>query len=1290
MKSKPRFFATALTAIALSLPLRSAEPAPAAPYTGAIWALTEVQPVLAAAAEITTAKLPNCDYAVVDSHQVRTYRADGTAESQDEDFVKVLTERGRRMKRVLTRNFMIPYSRAEVIRLERIRPDGTVVPIDVAANSREASDSSQMSANIYDPNFRVLQVNIPGLELGDVIHAVTRETITRAIIPGEYAEENVFEEEGYIRHITYEVIAPAGHPLRHLVIRDAVPGTITPSQSTGPDGTITYRWEVNAVPRMYEEPAMPAPVMTLQRLFVSTLSDWPAVSKWYWNLSAAHLEATSPEIRQTVDQLTAGLTGPTEKLKAIFYYVSKNIRYMGITPEKDRPGFEPHDVALTFAKKYGVCRDKAALLVAMLRTAGFPAYPVLESYGWRKDAVVPDAAFNHAIVAVEQGKGDYLLMDPTDENTLDFLPAEECNWSYLVCRPDGEQIKVIPVNSPEKNLMTIRTTGELDAAGTLRATAELSFSGINDNAYRAAFARMKPDDRQRAFEAMLKQAIPGARLTAYTLTPANLLDRQHTLHAQLVFVANGLTAAGAGKSIVTLPWLGRRFGIVSFLLRSAGLEKRKYPLQTYVACGVREELAIKLSPEYTSAVSMPACTPDADTAKAYAENVALDHGVLVGSRNLELKVAEFDPTQYLALKRTLETMAYDERKAPILDLAAPAAGGAGPKSAGAVTPVESDTKLVEADDHITITDAHDAVVTLHSIRQILTYNGKKGAAEFKLPYNPACQQARLVRARVTSPDGKVQEISPSEINVMDADWNASAKRYTGGKLLVANLPGVDIGSTLEVEAELTIKGKPFLSGYIPFQQGDESVERTLTLSSPPGLPVETSERNPAGYLTKAGAVENGRKVVRWSARHIPGLPGEPNTPPPWAFLTGVHYFAGEPSAYWRDVSAAMMLHASHAAKAEEVARDLVRQSGGGLAAVTALRDYVVKSIRLAGPSFTELPLTELSDADVTLADGYGHAADRAILLSAMLEAVGFKPEFVLASGIPPVAGLREIATSVALPHVYDQPLVRVLVDGQAIYLNDTDQYAKIGSTTHDGFLALDLPDARIETVHAAPGCELQTNTVYAIDFADNGTAKITIDRQYFGPAYNERKRFFSELPPEERRRYFEQAVSSVAQGARPVTPLTTTFDTYPGTETFTVEIDHYGVVDGKHFYFSVPFRPSFRPVESDRRTLPLLIRRSEARTITADIKLPPAYGRYVISPVTSRWQAPGTAGDAEIVATNQPGHSVVNYRFRVNPAIVSPTDYPQMVAIESAVENRSTQLFLVDQQQPPAAPPKTE
>ena len=235
----------------------------------------------------------------MDQKSVRVYRADGTGECQDETFTKVLTEKGKRDNRTLTMNFMLPYTTVAVPKLEVIKPDGTVVPVDVAANSKESIDDSQMAENIYDPNMRVLQVNIPSLDIGDVIHSVERENIERPIIPGQYAEENVFEGTGFIRHITYEVHAPADRPLKRIALRDEIPGTVTSSIKPETNNTIVYRWEVNNVPRMFDEPSMPPYEEVLQRLFVSTMPDWAAVSKWYWNLSQSHLDATTPEMKQT-------------------------------------------------------------------------------------------------------------------------------------------------------------------------------------------------------------------------------------------------------------------------------------------------------------------------------------------------------------------------------------------------------------------------------------------------------------------------------------------------------------------------------------------------------------------------------------------------------------------------------------------------------------------------------------------------------------------------------------------------------------------------------------------------------------------------------------------------------------------------------------------------------------------------------------------------------------------------------------------------------------------------------
>src|SRR5258708_1424330 len=151
-------------------------------YDGAAWSLLDSTAIMSAAADITAAKYPDSDDVTVESKLMRIYHADGTAESQDETFTKVLTEKGKRNNRTVSRGFMLPYSSVTVVRLEILQPGGTVVPVDVAANSKESIDDSQMEANIYDPNVRLLPVNIPQLDPGAAVHLVTRTTTDRPVI----------------------------------------------------------------------------------------------------------------------------------------------------------------------------------------------------------------------------------------------------------------------------------------------------------------------------------------------------------------------------------------------------------------------------------------------------------------------------------------------------------------------------------------------------------------------------------------------------------------------------------------------------------------------------------------------------------------------------------------------------------------------------------------------------------------------------------------------------------------------------------------------------------------------------------------------------------------------------------------------------------------------------------------------------------------------------------------------------------------------------------------------------
>lgn len=1246
-------------------------------YADAKYAFMDVSKAMAAANEITTQKYPDSDDATVDKKMVREYRADGTGESQDETFTKVLTEKGKRGNRTLALAYMLPYSTAEIVKVEVVKPDGKAVAVDVSSNSKDMIDDSQMGMNIYDPNSKILKMNIPGVEVGDVVHTITRQTIERPIMAGEFAEENVFEGPGFIRHISYEVFTPKEKPLKKIYLRDEVAGTVKHTTQATKTGTL-HRWEVNEVPRMFDEPSMPSYDMVLQRVLVSTTADWKEISKWYWTLSSPHLDAITPAMREKVAALTKDCKTDMDRIKALFYDVAQKIRYMGITPEKDRPGFEPHDVKLTFENKYGVCRDKAALLVSMLRTAGLKAYPVLMSVGSKRDQDVPDISFNHAIVGVELKKNDVVLMDPTDENTKDLLPSYQCDQSFLVCRPEGDPLRTSPIVPAEQNMMLVKTTGTLNAAGHLEGRSEMTFEGINDNEYRQMFSRMKGDDKRRFFERNLKRTMPGARIKSLKVLPDDMTDISSAVRAELDFSVDGVTATGEGKSIVSLPWIGKGMGIVNYVLGGTGLEKRKYPLRTYIACGVQEDINIKLEDGFNGAISLPSLSPINDESLAYKRRVELKNRDLNCSAEFKLKTVEFSPKQYAKLKQTLKTMEYDERKAPVLAVNESAVAKAMAKhEPAAPSPVESNARILESHKEIVVKDAHTQVYRVRYAKQIMTYSGKKNEAEVKVGFNPACEEAKLVRAIVTSKTGQKQEIGTNEVNVMDAGWNASARRYTGGKILVANLPGVDIGSKIEVEFEITSRNKPFISGFEAFQMFDDLETKDVQLTAPADLRVQTMQTGTGTFVTAETNSSNGEQMFHWNSKNVKALPAEGQLPPEWVYLTGVDYFAGDLKSYLSALGETMLDRSSKGAKAAEKAKELTTKAESKEAALTAIRDYIAKTIRVAGPSFTELPLSELSAADTTLRDGYGHMADRAILFHAMLAAAGFEPDFVMASSLPPIDAITNLS-SAFLPQHFQSPLVRVTVEGRTYYLNDTDQYSRLGSTSHDGRLALVLKTQAPEVVHATKEGKDQTETTYALQLSDNGKTRIGITRHYFGGHFNSKNRYFSELPPEERRRYYQEIVSDVAQGARPVGDLTTKFDCYPGVEQFTVEVDNYTVVDGKYTYFDLPFTPSLFPPGSDERTLPLFISYESHNSVRTEIELPPGYRKVAIAPRAETYTAPGGGGKALMTMKQDGGKCIILHEFETSPAIIDPKDYPAMLDLEANLGRKASRVFLLE------------
>ena len=86
-------------------------------------------------------------------------------------------------------------------------------------------------------------------------------------------------------------------------------------------------------------------------------------------------------------------------------------------------------------------------------------------------------------------------MDPTNENTKDLFPSYLCNNSYLVCRPEGENLATSPVPPPEENALVIESSATLVRDGSRFFETTIALGGINDTMYRGVLVKRTPEER---------------------------------------------------------------------------------------------------------------------------------------------------------------------------------------------------------------------------------------------------------------------------------------------------------------------------------------------------------------------------------------------------------------------------------------------------------------------------------------------------------------------------------------------------------------------------------------------------------------------------------------------------------------------------------------------------------------------------------------------------------------------------------------------------------------------------
>ncbi len=379
--------------------------------------------------------------------------------------------------------------------------------------------------------------------------------------------------------------------------------------------------------------------------------DWKTVGTWYEGLFRPQA-AGSPEIQAKAAELTAGKTAWEDKLLAITGFMQDEIRYVAV--EMGIGGWQPHPARDVFRNRYGDCKDKATLLVAMLREAGITAYPLMVDFDHRVDPGMPTHFADHMITAVEvpdgvpnlglgalieSGGKRLLIFDPTNPVAPAGSLEPELQGTYgLLMAGSASRVLELPVLPPERNLLQRKGSFVLAEDGTLAGDLQEERRGNTGDVLRGLSlngdTRKMEEREERAVRASL------ANFTLTELEAGQAKQRAAPLDVRYHLTANRYSKH-AGQLLLVRPAV---LGLYTPKGGDPG-RQRLYPLALGLEEAVREEYTIQLPPGLV-ADDLPDPVKLQSPFATFENAVTLKDGALHYKRELVIRKLEVPANQY--------------------------------------------------------------------------------------------------------------------------------------------------------------------------------------------------------------------------------------------------------------------------------------------------------------------------------------------------------------------------------------------------------------------------------------------------------------------------------------------------------------------------------------------------------------------------------------------------------------------------------------------------------------------
>ncbi len=439
-----------------------------------------------------------------------------------------------------------------------VSPDGQRRELDQASIAELPVASEQ--PDLYSDRRRV-RAPLAGIEVGATVSQETVQHDRRAYFDQGSVGVFYFGLRVPVHVSTLHLEVPIGAPLRWETRAIEVEPNVEEK-----DGRRRVTFVVGPLdPIRPADRLLPAEVARAPHVAFSTARSWAEVAGRYHELVEERLEGA--DVHELVDGIPSTLPRKT-LIAALLARLHERVRYTGI--ELGQQAIVPWRPNETLERKFGDCKDKAALLVAMLRSFDIPADLALLRAGTSEDVVrdMPGLeGFNHAIVHVA---GDEpLWIDATAEYApVGLLPPTVEGRYALVAAEGTEDLVRIPESRPDDNHYLETREYYLADDGPMRIVEHTQATGVMQLKLREQFDVIDAKSVHDSLESYVKSAYRAKNLLRFKLGDARDVSIPFSIDVEA-------DAAGVGFTASTDAFVQLRNGILfSFLpdiLRYAAL-----------------------------------------------------------------------------------------------------------------------------------------------------------------------------------------------------------------------------------------------------------------------------------------------------------------------------------------------------------------------------------------------------------------------------------------------------------------------------------------------------------------------------------------------------------------------------------------------------------------------------------------------------------------------------------------------------------------------------------------------